>query len=190
MTPDIPPDRALPDPVLQTLRDFEKALSVRFKLHQLDPDEIAILLYTSGTTGAPKAVVLRHKHLVSYILGSVEFMGAGEDEATIVSVPPSMAQKPIGISRRDIGSPDRADIRETTGRNRAAAVPTSSPNRLRNGPDSRPSRVVAPTSVNGGRSSLIDWSSPSIMRSISGKICRLMTSTWSMDSEISSRTAC
>jgi acyl-CoA synthetase (AMP-forming)/AMP-acid ligase II len=54
----------------------------------MDPDEIAILLFTSGTTGAPKAAVLRHKHLVSYILGSVEFMGAGEDEATLVSVPP------------------------------------------------------------------------------------------------------
>lgn len=54
----------------------------------MDPDEIAVLLYTSGTTGAPKAAVLRHKHLVSYILGSVEFMGAGEDEATLVSVPP------------------------------------------------------------------------------------------------------
>ncbi len=54
----------------------------------MDPEEIAILLYTSGTTGAPKAAVLRHKHLVSYILGSVEYMGAGEEEATLVSVPP------------------------------------------------------------------------------------------------------
>ena len=53
-----------------------------------DPEEIAVLLYTSGTTGAPKAAVLRHRHLVSYILGSVEFMGAAPDEATIVSVPP------------------------------------------------------------------------------------------------------
>ena len=53
-----------------------------------DPDDIAVLLYTSGTTGAPKAAVLRHKNLVGYILGSVEFMGAGEDEATLVSVPP------------------------------------------------------------------------------------------------------
>ena len=54
----------------------------------MDPDAIAILLFTSGTTGAPKAAVLRHKHLVSYILGSVEFGGAGEDEAALVSVPP------------------------------------------------------------------------------------------------------
>ncbi|MBT94451.1 MAG: AMP-dependent synthetase [Acidimicrobiaceae bacterium] len=54
----------------------------------MDPDEIAILLFTSGTTGAPKAAVLRHSHLVSYILGSVEFMGAAEEEATLVSVPP------------------------------------------------------------------------------------------------------
>jgi acyl-CoA synthetase (AMP-forming)/AMP-acid ligase II len=54
----------------------------------MDPEEIAVLLFTSGTTGAPKSAVLRHKHLVSYILGSVEFMGAGENEATIVSVPP------------------------------------------------------------------------------------------------------
>jgi len=54
----------------------------------MDAEEIAILLFTSGTTGVPKAAVLRHKHLVSYIFGSVEFMGAGEEEATLMSVPP------------------------------------------------------------------------------------------------------
>ncbi len=54
----------------------------------MDPDEIGILLFTSGTTGAPKAAVIRHKHLVSYILGSVEFMGAGDADAALVSVPP------------------------------------------------------------------------------------------------------
>ena len=54
----------------------------------MDPDEIAILLFTSGTTGPPKAAVLRHKHLVSYILGSVEFGSAAEEDAALVSVPP------------------------------------------------------------------------------------------------------
>ena len=54
----------------------------------MDPEEIAVLLFTSGTTGPPKAAVLRHKHLVSYILGSVEFGSAADDDAALVCVPP------------------------------------------------------------------------------------------------------
>jgi acyl-CoA synthetase (AMP-forming)/AMP-acid ligase II len=54
----------------------------------MDPDDTAILLFTSGTTGAPKAAVLRQKHLVSYVLGTVEFMGAEETDAALVCVPP------------------------------------------------------------------------------------------------------
>jgi acyl-CoA synthetase (AMP-forming)/AMP-acid ligase II len=58
-------------------------------LDAADPgDDAAVLLFTSGTTGAPKAAVLRHHHLTSYVLNTVEFMGADEDEATLVSVPP------------------------------------------------------------------------------------------------------
>jgi acyl-CoA synthetase (AMP-forming)/AMP-acid ligase II len=53
-----------------------------------DAEGIAVLLFTSGTTGVPKAAVLRHRHLVSYVLGSVEFASAEEDEAALVSVPP------------------------------------------------------------------------------------------------------
>lgn len=54
----------------------------------MDPADVAVLLFTSGTTGEPKAAVLRQKHMVSYILGSVEFASASEDEATLVCVPP------------------------------------------------------------------------------------------------------
>jgi len=53
-----------------------------------DDDEIAIVLYTSGTTSAPKAALLRHRHLMAYLLGSVEYAGAGPDEAVLISVPP------------------------------------------------------------------------------------------------------
>ena len=42
-------------------------------------------------------------------------------EPTMVMVPPRMAQKPIGISSRDMGSLVRAEMRLTTGRNSAAA---------------------------------------------------------------------
>ena len=50
--------------------------------------DIAVLLFTSGTTGEPKAAVLRHRHLASYVISTVEFMHAEEDEAALVSVPP------------------------------------------------------------------------------------------------------
>jgi len=53
----------------------------------VDAEDIAILLFTSGTTGDPKAAILRHRHLASYVISTVEFMGAGEDEAQLVSVP-------------------------------------------------------------------------------------------------------
>lgn len=53
-----------------------------------EPDAVAVQLFTSGTTGAPKAAVLRHENLMSYILGTVEFGAAQEDDATLVAVPP------------------------------------------------------------------------------------------------------
>jgi acyl-CoA synthetase (AMP-forming)/AMP-acid ligase II len=56
-----------------------------------DPPETeapAVLIYTSGTTSAAKGVLLRHQNLVSYVLGTVEFGSAAEDEAALMSVPP------------------------------------------------------------------------------------------------------
>jgi acyl-CoA synthetase (AMP-forming)/AMP-acid ligase II len=48
----------------------------------------AVVIYTSGTTSAPKGVLLRHHNLVSYVLGTVEFGAAGAEEAALMSVPP------------------------------------------------------------------------------------------------------
>jgi acyl-CoA synthetase (AMP-forming)/AMP-acid ligase II len=49
---------------------------------------IAVQIFTSGTTAAPKAALLRHTNLLSYILVAVEFGSAAEQEAALVSVPP------------------------------------------------------------------------------------------------------
>ena len=54
----------------------------------LDPDAVAVQLFTSGTTGAPKSAVLRHGHLSAYVLATVEFGGASDEEAALISVPP------------------------------------------------------------------------------------------------------
>ena len=53
-----------------------------------DASTVAVQLFTSGTTAAPKAAILRHANLVSYILGTIEFASADPDEAALVSVPP------------------------------------------------------------------------------------------------------
>jgi acyl-CoA synthetase (AMP-forming)/AMP-acid ligase II len=54
----------------------------------VDDEATAVLLFTSGTTAKPKAVVLRHANLTAYIFATVEFGNAEPDEAALVSVPP------------------------------------------------------------------------------------------------------
>ena len=51
-------------------------------------DDSAVLLYTSGSTSEPKAVVLRHRHLAAYIITSIEFGAADEADAALICVPP------------------------------------------------------------------------------------------------------
>jgi long-chain acyl-CoA synthetase len=53
-----------------------------------DPDAVAIVLFTSGTTSQPKAVELTHNNLTSYITGSVEFDSAEPTDAALICVPP------------------------------------------------------------------------------------------------------
>jgi len=53
-----------------------------------DEEGVAVQLFTSGTTGEPKAALLRNQNLLGYILGTVDFASAEEDEATLMSVPP------------------------------------------------------------------------------------------------------
>ena len=53
-----------------------------------DEHDVAIVLYTSGTTSEPKSALLRHRHLMGYLLGTVEFGAGGPEEAALISVPP------------------------------------------------------------------------------------------------------
>ncbi len=53
-----------------------------------DPDAVGVVLFTSGTTSAPKAVELTHNNLTSYITGTVEFGSAEPTDAALICVPP------------------------------------------------------------------------------------------------------
>ncbi len=77
-------------PEVLTLDDWIDSLAeVESRTEPADDDEqVAVVLYTSGTTSEPKAALLRHRHLMAYLLGSVEFGGAASSEAALVSVPP------------------------------------------------------------------------------------------------------
>ena len=53
-----------------------------------DPDDVAVVLFTSGTTSRPKAVELTHNNLTSYVTGTVEFASAEPGDAALICVPP------------------------------------------------------------------------------------------------------
>ncbi|MGA4544197.1 class I adenylate-forming enzyme family protein [Uniformispora flossi] len=75
-------------PVLTTGEWFVRAAETEPAGPPADPSEVAVMLFTSGTTARPKAVVLRHEHLMAYVLGSAEFLSAGDDDCALVAVPP------------------------------------------------------------------------------------------------------
>jgi acyl-CoA synthetase (AMP-forming)/AMP-acid ligase II len=99
-----------------------------------EPEDIAVLLHTSGTTSAPKAVVLRHRHLTSYIMNAAELLGA-MGETVLVTVPPYHVAGVANLltnlysGRRIVYLPtfsarEWLDIAEKEGVTRAMVVPT------------------------------------------------------------------
>jgi long-chain acyl-CoA synthetase len=53
-----------------------------------EPERAAVILFTSGSSGSPKAALLSHDNLLSYVMETVEFAGSGDDEALILAAPP------------------------------------------------------------------------------------------------------
>lgn len=75
-----------------SVHDSQELLSLPpaadFEPADVDPASVAVQLFTSGTTGTPKAALLRHENLFNYIVGTVEFGSAAGAETILVTMPP------------------------------------------------------------------------------------------------------
>jgi crotonobetainyl-CoA:carnitine CoA-transferase CaiB-like acyl-CoA transferase/acyl-CoA synthetase (AMP-forming)/AMP-acid ligase II len=123
-------------PTFSTGRFLELAASSA----PLDPVDVsdhdtAVVLFTSGTTSKPKGVLLRHHNLTSYVLQTVEFASADDDEAALVSTPPyhiagmGTVLSNIYAGRRMVHLPDFSptgwlDVVRAEGITSAMVVPT------------------------------------------------------------------
>ena len=57
------------------------------RIADLDPDEPAMVVYTSGTTGPPKGALLTHRNATSSSDASIEAFGYSEDEVVLSYLP-------------------------------------------------------------------------------------------------------
>jgi long-chain acyl-CoA synthetase len=56
-------------------------------VHAVDPDDTAVILYTSGTTGRPKGAELTHANLVRNADAAVEIYGFSADDVVLAALP-------------------------------------------------------------------------------------------------------
>ena len=63
------------------------AAELRRREENLGPDDLATIMYTSGTTGNPKGVMLTHGNLLSNSLSALEVMSHGPDDLVLAWLP-------------------------------------------------------------------------------------------------------
>lgn len=61
--------------------------AIEERLAGIDPDDVASILYTSGTTGRPKGVMLTHRNFVSNVLDTLKTLAITSEDAHLSFLP-------------------------------------------------------------------------------------------------------
>jgi acyl-CoA synthetase (AMP-forming)/AMP-acid ligase II len=70
-----------------TLLDGGRAVDAASPYDEAGPDDVALLLHTSGTTSRPKQVPLSHRNLAASARSIAAFYGLGPDDVSYVAMP-------------------------------------------------------------------------------------------------------
>ena len=92
------PRGVLYDEVLREGRRFvrEHPNATSDLLGRVEPDTLATLVYTSGTTGRPKGVRLTHRNLLAAVEGLDALLPVGPDDTTVLALPLSHIYARLG----------------------------------------------------------------------------------------------
>jgi long-chain acyl-CoA synthetase len=88
----VDPAAAAPVPPARTLTQVMNGQSPRFETRRRRPDDTAVILYTSGTTGHPKGAELTHANMLLNAIASHDVLTAGrkgglEQDVALVTLP-------------------------------------------------------------------------------------------------------
>lgn len=83
----LPPAGPIQAFLLEHLDRYISSLSKSQRAYEIREDDLAEIVYTSGTTGAPKGVMLTHKNIVSNVRSVINLSGISSEQ-TFLSVLP------------------------------------------------------------------------------------------------------